>query len=278
MELLKKYTSELNRLNYSPRTQETYPSAFAQFLYYYKGKDYRYIKYDDIIAYLTYLVQVKKVGASTQNTAINAIKFYYEKILHQPRKTYYITRPRKQQTVIELLEDDEIQKLFDVCKNIKHTCIIGLLYCGLRISELIDLKIEDINSKRMLIIVQHGKGNKYREVPLPQMLLIRLREYYKKENPKVYLFNGESKTSLKYSDSSVRQFLKKYAKDAGIEKDVFPHLLRHNFTTEHIENETNILKLQKMLGHNSPKTTMGYYRLRRDTLRNTNSPLDKVKF
>ena len=285
MELLEKYKAELRRLGYSESTIKVYPESFKQFLEYFNGRNYRYISYEDIIKFLTYLVDEKNIGGSTQNTMINAIKFYYEIMSHQPRKTYNINRPRKKPQEIILLEDDEIEKLFSAClssngdKKLKHYCIIGFLYgCGLRINEVTNLKITNINSKRMLVFIYEAKGNKCRSVPLPEKLLPKLREYYKKENPKEYLFNGESKNTLKYSASSVRQFLKKYAKIAGLEKRINPHLLRHNFTTEHIENKTNILQLQKMLGHNSPKTTAKYNHFRRDAYKDVESPLDKKKY
>lgn len=284
MGLLEDYTAELRRLGYSESTISVYPKSFRQFLEYFRGRDYRHIPYKDIIKFLTYLVDEKSIGGSAQNTMINAIKFYYEIILHQPRKTYNINRPRRKPQEIILLEDDEIEKLFSTClssngeKKLKHYCIIGLLYgCGLRISEIINLKISNINSKRMLVFIYEAKGGKCRTVPLPEKLLLKLREYYKEENPKEYLFNGQN-NAPRYTASSIRQFLKKYAKIAGLEKRIYPHLLRHNFTTEHIENKTNILQLQEMLGHNSPKTTSKYNHFRRDAYNGIKSPLDKKKY
>lgn len=279
MEIIKNYTSELRRLGYSISTISVYLNSFKQFLEYFKGKDYRYISYKEIINYLSFLVETKNIGSSAQNTTINAIKFYYEKILHQPRKTYNINRPKKKKQEIILLENDELENLFIVAsKNIKHYCIIGLLYgCGLRISEIINLKISNIDSNRMLIFIHNGKGGKHRSVPLPHKLLLKLREYYIKYKPKEYLFNGQNNTP-QYTQSSIRQFLKKYAKESGLEKRIYPHLFRHNFTTEHIEGETNTIKLQKILGHNSAKTTMGYYKFRRDMFKNTISPLDNKNF
>jgi integrase len=276
--LLEQYCNKLRELRYSPRTQEVYPFAFKQYLFYYEGRDYRHIKSKEIEAYLLYLVDIKKIGHSTQNTAINAIKFYYEKILHQPRKTYYIDRPKRKEKFKVLLEDEEIEKLFSVCENIKHKCIIGLLYgCGLRISEVINLKIKDIDGKKMIVRVWSGKGDEDRPVPLPEKLLLRLREYFKKYSPKEYLFNGQN-NAPQYSETSIRQFLLNYAEKAGIQKRVHPHLLRNNFITEHIEGDTNIVKVQKIAGHKIPKTTAGYHRFRRDALKNIPSPIDNKNF
>lgn len=283
VELLEQYENELRRLGYSKATQEVYADAFAQYLYYHKGRDYRHIKTKEIEAYLLHLVDVKKVGYSTQNTSINAIKFYYEKMLHQPRKTYYINRPRRKQKMKILLENEEIEKLFSVCTNIKHRCIIGLLYgCGLRISEVINLKIKDIDSKKMIVLIWEGKGDEDRKVPLPEKLLDRLREYIKvnrknKPMPEEYLFTGQN-NAPQYSEGSIRQFLLDYAKKAGITKRVHPHLFRNNFITEQIEDDMNIVKLQKIVGHKTAKTTSGYHRFRRDALKGTKSPIDNKNF
>jgi site-specific recombinase XerD len=283
VKLLDEYKEELRRLRYSENTQQVYSDAFAQFLYHHKDRDYRYITKREIEAYLLYMVDVKKIGYSTQNTSINAIKFYYEKMLHQPRKTYYINRPRRKQRFKVLLENEEINKLFYVCTNIKHKCIMGLLYgCGLRIGEVINLKIKDIDINRMGVMIWGAKGDEDREVPLPEKLLIRIDEYLNEYEPKEYLFNGQEnfkgEFKLQYSETSIRLFLLDYAKKAGITKRVHPHLLRNNFITEHIEEDTNIVKLQKISGHKTPKTTSGYHRFRRDALRETKSPIDNKDF
>lgn len=280
MKILDEYKEELRRLGYSENTQLVYSVAFSKFIYYHKNIDYRYITKKKIEAYLLYLVDVNKIEYSTQNTSINAIKFYYEKMLHQPRKTYYINRPRRKRRFKVLLENEEINKLFSVCTNIKHRCIIGLLYgCGLRISEVINLKIKDIDSKKMVIMIYGTKGNEDRPVPLPEKLLLRLRQYVRehKPTPKEYLFNGQN-NAPKYSETSIRNFLSELAIKAGITKNVHPHLLRNNFITEQIEDDMNIIKLQNIVGHKTPKTTSGYHRFRRDALSGVKSPIDNKDF
>lgn len=281
MKLLKIYAEELKNRRYSENTIIAYTFYFKSFLYYFKGRDYRYISEQEIKDYILYLITEKNISESYQNSIINAIKFYYEHILHQPRKVYYLPRPQVPKKVPILLTDEEIIALFNTCKNIKHKSIMALLYgCGLRRSEIINLKIQDINGKENLIYIKNSKGKKDRKVPIPENILILLREYFKKYKPKVFLFNGQTINGIpriQYSEQSMYQFLSDYAKLAGIKKKVYPHLLRHNYATEQIESDINILKLQAILGHNSPITTNIYYGYRRDKFKDIKSPIEKIQ-
>lgn len=144
-----------------------------------------------------------------------------------------------------------------VTKNLKHKSIIAILYsCGLRRSEIINLKLTDIDSKRMLIKIRGAKGWVDRYVQLAKPTLELLRKYYKKDNPVKYLFEGERGNM--YSPSSVQNLVKNAAIKAGINKRVTPHTLRHSFATHHLEQGTDLRYIQEWLGHKSSKTTERY--------------------
>jgi site-specific recombinase XerD len=183
--------------------------------------------------------------------------------------------PRKQEKLIEVFSIAEIKQLFSVIHNLKHRAITSLIYgCGLRISEVLNLKPADIDSSRMIINVRQSKGNKDRQVMLDPKLLDLLREYFKSDRPKEYLFNGQF--GNRYSESSVNQFLKYYAKRAGIKKRIHAHLLRHCFAVHMIESGNDMSILQKLLGHNNIKTTQHYAKISTALISKVHSPLSLI--
>ena len=215
------------------------------------------------MAYLTKRANKDKISSSYQNQLINAIKFYYEKILGQDKKFYYLKRPFKEEKLPEILSVQEIKKLFSVITNKKHKAIIYLLYsCGLRISELIDLKFTDVDRNRMILNVRQGKGKKDRVVNLEQVTLDAITDYYKslKIKPKEYFFGGQSKTKETYSTSSIQNFLKRYCVMAGV-KIISPHKLRHSYATHLRDAGVDLAIIQDLLGHDSPKSTRIYAKL-----------------
>lgn len=174
-----------------------------------------------------------------------------------PNRFYEIERPRKQKQLPKVLSKQEILDLIENTNNLKHRCIVSLLYsAGLRRSELLNLKLGDIDSKRMLITVKAAKGNKDRMTVLIPTLLNDLRAYYKKFKPKSFLFEGPR--NKPYTASSVLKVISAAAGRAGIHKKVTPHMLRHSFATHLLEDGTDIRHIQLLLGHNSTKTTEIY--------------------
>ena len=158
-------------------------------------------------------------------------------------------------------------------RNLKHKCIISLLYsAGLRRSELLNLKIEDIDSKRMLILVRQAKGNKDRVTLLANSILEDLRAYYMEWKPKVYLFEGVH--GGKYSPQSILKLVKRASEKAGIPKNVTPHMLRHSFATHLLENGTDLRYIQSLLGHNSSRTTEIYTHIATNHFNTIKNPLD----
>jgi len=217
----------------------------------------------------------KNYAISTQNQAINAIKFYLEHMLGQDRLVLNIDRPFKPNYLPTILSLIEVKLILDNTINLKHKAILTTIYgCGLRISEVINLKIEHIDSSRNSIKIKQAKGKKDRIVPLPQELLLLLRNYYKVYKPKHYLFEGKSIINKKtYSTSSIRSILKNAVIKSGIRKKVTPHTLRHSYATHLYEHGVSLRSIQVLLGHNSSKTTEIYTHVSNTHIKNTPSPL-----
>jgi integrase/recombinase XerD len=185
LECPREYLDKLRMLRYSENTISVYRSCFTEFINYYPDKKIEEITYDEICAYELYLVESKRVSISYQNQAINSIKFFFEKILKGQRETYYIERPRQEKRLPTVLSIEEVKAIINSIENLKHKCAIMTTYsAGLRTGELLNLKVGDIDSKRMLIIVRRGKGKKDRITLLSPTLLEILRIYFKQYHPK----------------------------------------------------------------------------------------------
>jgi len=203
---------------------------------------------------------------------VGTIHRYHEFILKKPLDLSDIPYPRRVEKLPEVLSQDEMRRLIAVPKNLKHQAIIFLLYgCGLRVGEVLNLKPQDIDSSRMVINIRQGKGKKDRQVMLDEKLLKILREYFAKVRPSNYLFNGQF--GDQYSDRSINEFLKYYAKRAGISKNIHAHTLRHCFATHLLEAGTDMAIIQKLMGHEQIKTTYGYARLNSSLISKVRSPL-----
>ena len=269
------YKKLLYQKRYSENTIKIYISYFRDFMSYFQDKNLDDIGKEEINAYILALIKKNRISISQQNQRINAIKFYYEKVLGRPKTFYDIDRPRKEKKLPNVLSKEEVKMILDKAKNKKHKAILALLYsCGLRRSELINLHITDIDSSRMLLKVRGAKGKKDRYVQLSQSLLPLLREYYKEYRPVKYLFNGQNREQ--YSASSILKLIKKYAKQAGIQKNVTPHMLRHSFATHHLEQGTDLRYIQQWLGHNSSKTTEIYTHVSETTFHKFKNPIDDI--
>lgn len=266
------YLLKLELKRYANNTVKTYVNCFEKFINAHEETDYMGINEIQIRAYLQKLIQAGHSN-SYVNQMINSIKFYYEIVKGMPNRFYTIERPIKEHTLPKVLSKQEIKDILDATSNIKHKCILGLLYSsGLRIGELLNLKLEDIDSKRMLVNVKQGKGNRDRLTLLSEKILVQLREYYKMEKPKNWLF--ESPDGKKYSSTSVQAILKKSAATAGIKKRVHPHMLRHSFATHLLENGTDLRYIQNLLGHKSTRTTEVYTHVATNTFKLIKNPLD----
>ncbi|WP_240485030.1 site-specific tyrosine recombinase/integron integrase [Arenibacter latericius] len=266
------YLLKLELKRYSNSTVRIYVNFFEMFINHYKEKDLYSIDESDIRAFLQEKIQ-SNFSNSYLNQAINAIKFYYEVVLGMPNRFYAIERPRKEFKLPTVIAKEEVLAMIDNIYNLKHKCIIQLLYsAGLRRSELINLKPMDIDSKRMLIRVEDSKGKKDRYTLLSKTVLTDLRAYYKEWQPQNYLFEGRK--ASKYAATSVLQIVKKAAEKAGISQTVTPHTLRHSFATHLLESGVDLRQIQVLLGHGSSKTTEIYTHVATNTFNTIKNPLD----
>lgn len=266
------FLEKLELKRYANNTVKTYVSCFERFINHYPDIEIDNLDEKIVRDYLKYLVN-KNWSNSYINQSINSIKFYYEIVLGMPNRFYEIERPRKERKLPIVLSKDEVKALIDATNNLKHRCILALLYsAGLRRSELLNLKLKDIDSKRMLVKVNDAKGNKDRYTLLANSVLEDLRKYYLEYRPQNYLFEGQSKE--KYSASSILNIIISASEKAGIKKHVTAHTLRHSFATHLLENGTDLRYIQLLLGHNSTKTTEIYTHVATNSFNSIKNPLD----
>lgn len=270
------YLELLEQKRYSPSTIKTYRAYFSDFMEYHKGRNIDRLKVADINRYILYLVNEKKISVSQQNMRINAIKFYYEQVKGGKRQYYGgITRAKEYKTIPEVLSKNEIKRILDQLSNIKHRCMISLVYsAGLRRSELLNLTPKDINSETMSVRIM-GKGKKCRYSLLSPKLLEELRLYFREYRPKKWLFEGET-PGVQYSASALVKVLKEAAQRAGIKHRVHVHLARHTFaTTTTLAKGVPIETVSKMLGHTNIETTQIYARITNNKISSDMQGLDK---
>lgn len=265
------FIQDMKRRNYSQNTIENYASCVKVF-FEQSVKDHpKNINESDIKDFLA-----KPQMVNTQRNYHSAIKKFYDICLGQKDKFRYIPYARKDQKLPIVLSQQEVQKMFDVCENLKHKVILALLYsCGLRVSELINLKWEHINRSRMVINIIQAKGNKDRQVMLPNQIIPLLEKYWHQYKSKVFILNGW-KDELQYSERSVGQVIKQLAHKAGINKRVWTHLLRHCSFTHMLEQGTDLVLIQKIAGHSSIKTTQIYTHISHNLISKVNSPISGI--
>ncbi len=269
------YAECLIRMRYSESTRITYENQMRLFMEFITPTPIHLITKELVDQYMIYLVDTRKVSVSTQNTAINAIKFYLERVNKGERTFYYVDRPIKERLLPSVLSEEEMQKLLGASQNIKHRCIMFLLYsAGLRISELLGLKWKDIDEYRMIIYIRAGKGGKDRITLLSKLALDYLKYYLELYKPKEWLF--ESPNGSQYSARSVNQFIHRYCSMAGIKKHVSAHTLRHSFATHLLERGTDLRYIQTLLGHESSQTTERYTHVTKRGFEKLISPLDII--
>ena len=260
---LKILIEKLKYFNYSDITIKMYSFYVKQFIYS-QNKSFLHLNSDD---YSTYLLNYKYTSISQQNQVINSLKFLYEKVLNKKYNKVCFERPRSEKKLPTPIDSKFLVCQIEKIENIKHKAIISLAFSvGLRVSEIINLKISDIDSKRMLIKIVQSKGKKDRYVPLSEGMLGLLRSYIKKCRPKEYLFNGQN--SINYTPTSCNALVKKY-----IGKQYHFHQLRHSCFTYLLESGVDLRIIQKIAGHSSSKTTEIYTHVSNHTLSKINLPL-----
>lgn len=262
---------------YSPNTFRTYTNEFHHLLRLLKTVSVSTLEKKHVTSYLLWLI--KKRGYSEQHvhTAVNALKFYFEHVEGRAKEFYDLPRPKKPQKLPSVLAEEEVIELIRKTENLKHRALLMTSYsAGLRVSELISLKITDIDSRRMMLHIRGGKGKKDRMVPLSQKLLLTLREYFRQFRPKQYLFETEKGEA--YESRYAQAVLREAKAKAGIWKKGSIHLLRHSYATHLLEGGTDIRYIQAFLGHNSLQTTMRYTHVSKLKIESIQSPLDKLNW
>lgn len=270
------FMEKLRQVRYSDHTVRVYTTYFRDFQEYFEGCDIDRITPEEINGYLVFLINEKGISTCQQNQRINAIKFYYEKVLGQPRRCYAVSRAKREKTLPDVLSKEEVRAILSaVVTDLRFWCMFSVLYsAGLRISELLALKPDDINVSRSLIRVRQGKGRKDRFTLLSKPLIKKLTEYRELYKPKVWLF--ERTPGEQFTESIVSKRLKAAAQDAGITKRIYPHLLRHSFATHLIEQGTDLKIVKELMGHNSIRTTEIYVHIADTFKSNIKSPLDDI--
>jgi integrase/recombinase XerD len=263
MNLYKICEQKMKYLNYSIGTSKVYMAHIVKFIEVVNKHESRLASKD----FQDYLEKYNFTSTSQQNQVINAIRFLYKEVLGKKYDKVYFKRPRKEKKLPKVIDGEFIKEQLFKIENIKHRAILTLTYSvGLRVSEVVNLKIQDIDSKRMLIHIKNAKGRKDRIVPLSNNVLEVLRNYYKKEKPIEYLFNGQK--SNKYSIGSCQKIYKKY-----IDKESSIHCLRHSSFTNLLENGTNLRTIQSIAGHSSSKTTEIYTHVSNNVLKTIKLPI-----
>jgi site-specific recombinase XerD len=261
---------------YSPNTIRTYCVEFSQLLYLLKDTSVDTLTPERLRAYFLYCASELKLSENIIHSRINAVKFYFEQVLHRERLFFEeIPRPKKKSLLPKVLDKKDISKIFEQLENPKHLLMIKLCYgMGLRVSEIVHLKIADIDSKRMLVHIESSKNKKDRYVTLPASILDDLRNYYRVYRPETYLFEGQY--GGQYAIRSVQTVFKNAMKKAKINKSVGIHGLRHSYATHLLEAGTDMVFIQKLLGHKDIKTTEIYAKVSNRQLSNVKSPLDNL--
>lgn len=272
---LQKYVETLQLKAYSENTIRTYRNEFLQLLCIIKDIHIDTFTAEKLRSYFLYCINTLKLSENTLHSRINAVKFYFEQVLHREKLFFEIPRPKKPTILPQVINEQEIKAIFAATTNLKHNTMLKLCYgMGLRVSEIINLKITDIDSKNMQVFVARAKGKKDRYVNLPESVLTQLRSYFLKYKPVTYLFEGQY--GGQYSIRSAQQVFKDALKKAKINKDVGIHGLRHSFATHLLEAGTDIKFIQELLGHNDIKTTIRYTHVSKKSIKKVISPLDKL--
>lgn len=261
------------RKGYSPKTIRSYLSHFANYLVFSKGNT----EVTTVNNYMLHLIKERKCSYSHCNQVINAIKLYakisnkidYKKFAHYPR-------PRTENKLPKVLSKEEINELFKQVTNLKHRCELMIAYsCGLRVSEVANLKVTDIDSKRMIVFINQGKGKKDRITTLSVKMLEELRAYYREYHPNIWLFENPSKDGP-ISNRTLQVIYNRAKEKAGIRKSATFHSLRHSYATHLLESGVDLRYIQELLGHANSKTTERYTHVSTRSIQNIPNPLDNL--
>ena len=272
MQELEKLRTELTIQGKSPRTIDAYLIHAKQFQDFIK-KPLDKLNEDDIKLYLSHLMQ-HKIKPRSINLKLSSLRFLFNEVLKQPEIMTKIKSQKASKKLPTYLTREEISKLLNATSNIKHQLLIELMISsGLRVSECVSLKIQDINKEEKTIHVKLGKGDKDRITIISQSTLDKLKTYLeKRKNNSEYIFSTKSGKPI--TTKLPQKILPILTKKAGINKPITPHVLRHTFATLLLENGTNLRIIQELLGHTNLQTTQIYAHISKDQIKNIKNPLD----
>ena len=266
----------LRSKRYSESTVKTYGDALRSFLNFYNQKPIADFETKDLIAYNNDFILKNKLSNSYQNQIVNAIKLFFRSIEHKRMNPDLLHRPKREKLLPNVLSKEEVKMILEAHSNIKHRAMLSLIYsCGLRRSELLNLKLNDIDSKRGVIIIRQAKGKKDRIAPLSEKIVVMLREYYTLHKPKIWLFEGQNENE-QYDERSLSNVLKQALTKTKITKPVTLHWLRHSYATHLHEAGIDIRNIQVLLGHKSSSTTDIYTHVSNKTIQQIKSPFDNL--
>jgi site-specific recombinase XerD len=273
--LRQRYIEDLRLKNFSPGTIKVYVFAVAKFARHF-GRSPETLSGEDVRAYILHLLD-RGISRSSCVVVRNALRHLYTDTLGRPDCLQAVPRPKRERRLPVVLSRQEVQRLFATVTNLKQKALFMVAYdAGLRLSELRNLRIDDIDSQRMVIHIRQGKGKKDRYARLTPGLLKLLREYWLEYRPQSWLFPGAS-LDKRYDIATPGQLLKKVCRKAGISKRVSMHTLRHSFATHLLEGGTNLRVIQQMLGHEKIQTTCLYTHISLEELREAPSTMELLE-
>jgi len=269
------YLEKLQRVRYSESTIRTYSKYFKDFQRHFAGQNLKELTTDEINKYILGLIKENDISTSQQNQRINSIKFYYEKVLELDREYYKIDRPKRVRVLPKVISEQEVLRMLHATSNLKHKSILATIYsAGLRRSELINLRKQDIWFDKRMIFIRSAKGKKDRTSILSDSLVVVLEKYLNLYKPNYYLFEGKDRS--KYHPSTIVKIVTNSGRLANLDKHVTPHMLRHSFATHLLEQGTDLRYIQNILGHESSTTTEIYTHISKRSLAKIKSPLDVI--
>jgi integrase/recombinase XerD len=270
--LRQRFIDDLRLRNYAPRTIESYVSQVAAFARH-GGRSPDQLGPNDIRAYQLHLLQ-RRVSWSTFNQAVCALRFLYRTTLGRPEQLPFLPYGKRPKTLPSVLSPDEVLRLLQAAPPPRDRMLLEVAYgCGLRLNELLHLRVSDLDSARMVVHVRQGKGAKDRLVPLSLRLLEELRSYWRACRPHTWLFPGQ-RANAPLSAGNVQRRFRQLAAKSGLSKPCSMHTLRHSYATHLLEAGVDVLTLQALLGHSSLQTTARYLHVSTQRLQQTPSLLD----
>jgi len=270
---INKFCKLLEIKAYSQSTIDNYRNHLLTFTNLFQFEDWSELSDKELLNNVYLQITKKNMAFNTQNQCLSAFNLFYKEMFNRDVRFKSLSIKKRPDHIPVVLSLIEMKSILDRTKNIKHKAIIASIYgLGLRSSELLNLKIIDVDGSRNVVYIIKGKGKKDRVVMLSKKLKLQLRDYFKIYKPKVFLFEGQNGGN--YTQSSIQKVIKQAAKRASIKKNITAHTLRHSFATHLLENGTDIRIIQKLLGHKDIKTTQIYTRVSAAVIENVKSPLD----